>query len=451
MSIAVIYQFLVQTAVAQALRVNRSGSYGVLFVLIWAGAGCHRTAELAQPARGLTATEQRIMEVAAARKEAAIALLERAVNIPSKTENLAGVKRTGELFDAELRELGFATRWVDMPAAMQRAGHLIAERRGAHGKRLLLIGHLDTVFEGQTFRRDGGRATGSGIYDMKGGDVILIEALRALHAVGALEDRTITVIFTGDEEDAGLPLAVSRRALFELARQSDIALAFEAVIDETATVARRGYAWWQVRVSAEGGHSSGIFDPHHGAIFELARILDAFRRELVEKDLSYNPSVILGGTEVEFDSLLKRGRAEGKLNVIPAQALAEGDLRFVSEAQRERARQRMEKIVDRSLQGTTATLIFHDDSPAMAPAPANYALLGILDRASREAGLGPLRALAPGERGAGDISFIAAGLPSLDGLGISGDGAHTTKEVADLDSLPRQIQRSALLLYRLTR
>ncbi|MDR3635038.1 MAG: M20/M25/M40 family metallo-hydrolase [Isosphaeraceae bacterium] len=401
----------------------------------------------------LTPEEQRIVTAADAAATAALPLLERAVNIQSATMNLAGVRAVGALFRPQFERIGFTTRWAEMPAEMHRAGHLIAERTGTKGKRILLIGHLDTVLEGKPFRRNGSRAEGPGTVDMKGGDVIVLAALQALHDCGALDDRRIIVVFTGDEEQAGLPIERSRADLLDAARRSDIALAFEAAVDDTATVARRGVGSWWLTVGGAGGHSSGILqEPGAGAIYEAARILDAFRRELGgEKDLSLNPSLVLGGTEVEHDAERSRGSAEGKTNVIAGRTIVEGDLRFLSDDQKTRAHAKMSEIVARHLPRTSAEVVFADEYPAMAPKPANYELLDAFDRASRDLGMGPVRALEPTKRGAGDISFVASFVACLDGIGASGEHSHRADEYADVDSISTQIKRVALLLYRLTR
>jgi glutamate carboxypeptidase len=376
------------------------------------------------------------------------------VNIPSATQNLAGVRAVGKVFAAEFQRLGFATRWDEMPPEMNRAGHLIAEHPGTRGKRVLLIGHLDTVLEGRRFHRVGPRATGNGVQDMKGGDVVLLYALKALHGAGRLEGRRVSVILTGDEEDAGLPIARSRASMVELARRSDAALAFEAAIDDTATVARRGVSSWTLQVTARTGHSSGVFGPRAGAgaVFEAARILDGFRQDLAgQKGLTCNASLVLGGTEVGHDEAASQGRAQGKRNVIPASAVAEGDLRFLSDAQRAEAEARMRAVVSRSLPQTSAQITFSGEYPAMAPTPGNYALLAVLDRASRDLGLGPVKPLDPGRRGAGDISFVAHVVDGLDGLGVRGERPHAPDEWMDLESLPAQVKRAALLIDRLTR
>ncbi len=154
----------------------------------------------------LDAVETRIVRAVNAEEAQAIELLAETVDIESATENRPGVRKVGEAFARALAAIGFETRWVDVPAEVERAGHLVAVHRGDTGKRLLLIGHLDTVLTGEPFRREGNRAYGTGSSDMKGGDVIIVEALRALNAAGALQGRQVTVVFTGDEEDPGSPL-----------------------------------------------------------------------------------------------------------------------------------------------------------------------------------------------------------------------------------------------------
>jgi glutamate carboxypeptidase len=383
-----------------------------------------------------------------------IALLQKSVDIPSATQNLAGVRAVGDLFRAELDRLGFATTWIAMPAAMKRAGHLVGELRGTRGKRLLLIGHLDTVVEGQRFVRSGASARGIGATDMKGGDVIVLAALRALHDAGALRDLRMTVYFTGDEEDPGQPLEASREHLVAAAKKADAALAFEAIVRDTATVARRGVTTWTLKASGKTAHSAGIFDAESGAgaVFELARILDGFYGQVRgEKYLTFNPRVVVGGTDAALDTATKSGTARGKTNVIAQTASAAGDLRFISNEQRESAKAKMRAVVERHLPLTSASIQFVDTYPAMSPTQGNYALLAALDQASRDLGFGPVPTLDPGERGAGDVSFVAPFVDSLDGLGARGSGTHTPDETVDLDAMPMLIKRTALFLYRLTR
>lgn len=401
----------------------------------------------------LNADEQKITDYIDKSSPEALALLERSVNIDSPTEDIAGVKNVGKLFAAELEAIGMTVRWIDMPPEAKRAGHLIAETKGSKGKRLLLLGHLDTVLKGERFRRDGNKAFGTGIGDMKGGNVIALFALKALHAAGLLKDTRIILMFTGDEENSCDPVAVCRGDMMEAAKRSDLALSFEGTVRNTATVGRRGSSSWTLEVEARTGHSSQIFRESmgSGAIFEAARILNEFRVSLGgEKYLTFNPALFVGGTTVETKDA--NGSASGKTNVVPAKVVINGDLRFISEEQKESARARMREIVAKNLPGTTAKISFHDGIPAMTPVQGNYDLLKQLDQASRDLGLGPVEALDPGDRGAGDIAYVSHLVPGLDGIGIGGgQNSHAAGESARIDTMPMLTKRAALLIYRLTR
>ena len=410
----------------------------------------------------LSPIEQKIVAEVKAHSEQGLQLLERSVNINSGTMNHEGVREVGKVFREQFDQLGFKTRWIDMPPEVKRAGHLEATREGKQGKRLLLIGHLDTVFEKdspvQLWKRDGGRVRGQGVNDMKGGNVIIIEALRALKRVGALENTTITVMFTGDEENAGDPIAISRGDMVAAARRSDIALAFEGTVrnkdgKDTGTVGRRASSSWELEVKGKQGHSMGVFSDNagYGAVYEAARILDGFRQQVIEPDLTFSPGLILGGTEISTDDTGTKGQAAGKSNVIARTATVKGDLRYLSYEQRDRAHAKMKAIVAQSLPGTSASIVFHDHYPPMSPTNGNLALLKVYSQASSDAGLGEMPALPPGQRGAGDVQFVAPLLDSLDGLGATGSGAHSPDEDLEIASIERATIRTAILLYRLTR
>lgn len=403
-------------------------------------------------AQTLSVNEQKIINYIDAHKDEAIALVENVVNIESPTEDLAGVKRVGMVFQTELESLGLKAKWIDMPTDLARAGHLLAQTNGTKGKRVLLLGHIDTVLRGEKFRRDGNRALGTGTADMKGGDVVLLYALKALHAAGALKDTRIAVMLTGDEENAGRPLEISRRDMVAAAKNADLALSFEAAVGSAATVGRRGSSNWVLEVAGKTGHSAGIFKPDagSGAIFETARILNQFYETLRgEKYLTFNPSVIVGGTKASFAE--NSGTATGKTNVIPAMVVVSGDLRTISQQQLDSARDRMRDIVSHSLPGTSAKITFDDGYPAMTPNDGNYALLKELDQVSQDLGFGKVAALDPGDRGAGDIAFVSHLIPGLDGIGARGGGSHAPGEFMDLESLPMLTKRAAILIYRLTR
>lgn len=408
----------------------------------------------AEAARTNAAEEKKIVAWIDDHHPEAVSLLEEAVRIPSATMNFAGVRKVGELFAARYRAIGFETRWVDMPVEMGRAGHFFAERRGKRGRKILMIGHLDTVIENSPVTREGTILRGNGGSDMKGGDVIMLYALEALAHAGVLKDTTITVVMTGDEEDPGKPLKVSRRELTDAAKRSDLALAFEGTVENTGTISRRGFTSWKLETSARGGHSSGIFSvtSGSGALFEATRILDQFYREVRgEEYLTFNPSVMVGGTEVTIDDESKKGNASGKLNVIPKQAVVEGDLRFLTNAQRDRTEEKMRAIVEQHLPGSSATITFADGYPAMEPTEGNHKLLKVFDQVSRDLGFGEITPLDPSKRGAGDVSFVAPIIDCLDGLGAKGEREHAAEEWVDLSSMPMLIKRAALLIYRLSR
>lgn len=380
--------------------------------------------------------------------------LEASVQIDSATENLAGVRKVADLFGQQLTALGLTYRYAEQPAATGRAGHLVAEHRGTKGKRVLLIGHLDTVLPGGNFELKGTRALGSGTSDIKGGDLIIIYALRAIHAAGALDDTQIVVVMTGDEEAVGKPVDIARKELFDAAKRSDVALSFEGAIANTATVARRSSTSWEIEVQGATGHSSGIFSTAMGAgsIYEASRILQGFYEELRKLEgLTLNPALIVGGTETALTGT--GGTTAGKTNITAQSTRIRGDLRAVSAEQLAKAEQLMKDIVAKHLPRTSATITFSEGYPAMPDSPANRTVLAQLSEVSRDLGFGEITAYDPRGRGAGDVAFVSPPVPAIDGMGIRGGGAHAPTEWADVapDSLSQLVKRTAVLIYRLTR
>ena len=408
-------------------------------------------------AQKLTKAEKKAVDFLRNNEKEQIDFLEKSVNINSGTLNLEGVKEVGMMYKAELDAMGFNTRWISMPDSLNRAGHLFAEMNGGKGKTLLLIGHLDSVFEKdhefQKFKRNGDIAEGPAANDMKGGNAVIIYALKALHAAGELKNKNIIVAFTGDEEKPGYPLSVSRHDLVEAGKKADIALGFETASGmDYATVARRGSSGWDLEVKGKQAHSSGIFSENTGAgaIFETARILNSFYTDVKgEELLTFNPGVILGGTEVDYDPGQAKGTAYGKTNVVASKVVVDGGLRFISEEQKEKTREKMREIVKNNLPQTSATINFSDSYPAMKPTEGNMALLKTLDQVSKDLGYGDVKAYDPGRRGAADISFIAQYVDGLDGLGVMGGGAHSPSETINLKTFIPLTERAALLINRL--
>ncbi len=408
---------------------------------------------------GLSATEHAIVQSVDAHNADALALLIKVVNINSGTMNFAGVRQVADVLAAELKSLEFKTKWVD-GSAFHRAGHLVAEHPGP-GPKILLIGHLDTVFEPdhpfQKFERiDDSTAKGPGIIDMKGGDVIIVAVLHALKDAKALDKMNITIVFNGDEEESGNPIELARAALIDAAKGATAALGFEdgSGDPKTAVSSRRGAGSWRLDVKATPSHSGQIFTPDigAGAIFEASRVLHEFYAQLGhEQYLTFSPGVALGGTAVSLDSTGTVGNASGKDNVVAQQMQVTGDLRTISPEQFEKTVAKMKEIVSHSLPGTHSEISFQNGYPPMAPTEGNRKLLAIYDEASRDVGSGGVTAVDPSRAGAADISFVASLVPmSIDALGLSGHDDHTDKETADLRTLPVKTKRTAVLLLRLT-
>lgn len=400
----------------------------------------------------------------------AIALLEKLVDINSGTMNLPGVVAVKDVLMPQMEALGFQVRWVPMQDKLGRAGDLVAEHgcpegAGRCGKRLLLIGHMDTVFEpGSGFQKysivpgtNGNVATGPGVNDMKGGLVVMLTALKAMKAAGALEHAEIRIVLSGDEENHGEPLNISRADMIEAAKQSDVALEFEPGArvngQDMIRIARRSVVDWKIEASGKSGHSSQIFGDRlgYGAVYELARILDQFRTQLPEKGLTFNAGLVLGGSTASLGEGGISGSATGKSNIIPPVALAEGDLRALSNEQTEQAESKMKAIVADHLPGTGATIEFREGYPAMAETPAGHALVDQLNDVNKSLGLPTMEVMDPILGGAGDIAFVAPYVSGLIGVGAMGEGAHSVEETVYLDSIPTQAKRMAVLMYRLSK
>lgn len=413
----------------------------------------------------LSPAETRMVNGIEAEHERTVALLEKLVNQNSGSMNLEGVGAVAQMMRAELEPLGFRVEWKDMRAT-GRAGHLMATHPGRKDrKRLLLIAHLDTVFEKDSpfqrfVRRQGpnlDEAEGPGAGDDKGGLVTIVAALRAMKSAGTLKDSAIEIHMTGDEEDTGEPVSVARADLIAAGKRADVALDFEGLVRDDGrdmgSISRRSSNSWLLTASAASGHSSGIFSASagDGAIFELTRILWQFRKELPEPNLTFNVGIITGGQEAALDADGVRAMAKGKTNIIPGIAIARGDFRTLSHDQTARVRAKMEAIVQDHAPKTSANIRFDEGYPPMAPTPGNKAVLDRLNTVNADLGLPAMPVLDPLKRGAGDISFVAADVDGLAGLGPFSRGDHAPGETVDLLSLKTQAKRAAILMSRLAK
>ena len=405
--------------------------------------------------------ERKIIKAVDKHSESAIALIKKSVNINSGTMNFEGVRAVGSLFQKELDKLGFKTELTN-GEAYGRAGHLIATRKGNKGPKFLMIGHLDTVFELEsplqeyTMQNDS-IIKGPGVADMKGGDVIIILAMQALKDAGLLDDMSIEIIMTGDEEKSGAPIALSKKDLIDAAKRADIALGFENGDNnpKTIVVARRGSSSWQLNVTGEPAHSSQIFTEGigAGAIYETSRILNEFYVQLAkEKDLTFNPGFIIGGTTLKPDTDGTGGHAFGKTNVVSQETIVRGDLRAVSLEQLTKAKATMKRIVSENYPKTKAEIVFSAGGyPPLSLTEGNTKLLGYFNTVSQDLGFGSVTAVNPRNAGAADISFTSEYVDmAIDGLGLTGGGGdHTINEKGNLNTVAIQAKITAVLMYRL--
>lgn len=414
-----------------------------------------------------TPVEAKMIKAVDAETPASIALLEQLVNMNSGTMNLPGVIAVKDVLVPKIEALGFKVVWHPMEQLDQRAGDLVATHpcpagTGKCGKRILAIGHMDTVFElSSPFQKysivpdsNGKVAMGPGTNDMKGGLVVLLAALDAMKAAGTLTNTEIAIVLSGDEESHGNPVSISRKDMVDAAKQSDIALEFETggLVEgkDAASISRRGAIAWHLETSGKTGHSSGIFNKSmgYGAIYELTRIIDAFRTQLIEPGMTYNVGLIVGGTSATVTGA--NATATGKSNVIPPVAIANGDLRCISDEQATKIQAKMQAIVAAHLARADANISFGDGYPAMPPTEAGHTLVKQLNQVNATLGYPAMEEMDPMQRGAGDISFVAPYIPGLVGTGAMGSGAHAEGETVLLDSIPRQAKRAALLMYRLS-
>lgn len=382
-------------------------------------------------------TEARVLRWLRRDRVRMIRLLARMVRQNSGSGNPRGIARVLGMMREELQPLGFDCR--DVGESADGGPHLVCRREGA-GRRVLLIGHADTIFESdhpfQDFQVEGTRARGPGVRDMKGGLVILVRALAALHAEGRLEGRPLTVIVNGDEETGSL----SSRPLIEAAaRESAVGLVYEGSSNGVLTTARGGLGQGHFEIQGVSAHiASRRFTAD--ANQELAeKVLRVLHLNDTARGVHVNVAPIQGG--------IKRNQVSGS-------ATGSIDLRFPTPEDGERLLEQVREILSTAFvknpafgleTRTTFDVFLH--RPPFEETPENRALAQVVLHAAREMGL---ERKTGASAGGSDQNLVAAlGLPCLDSLGMSGKGAHTVNEQGDLESLVPAAQLSAVALLRL--
>jgi glutamate carboxypeptidase len=346
----------------------------------------------------------------------------------------AGVNRVADAVSGTLKELGASVeRIAHVPTDGERQlGDLVIGRLGGSGPRLLLIGHMDTVFEPGTaaqrpFKVDGDRATGPGVSDMKGG---LLAGLHGLAALRSVDRRPSVTFVANPDEEIGSPFSTAH--IRELIGEHDAALVLEcARANGDIVSARKGIADYEVTITGRAAHAGVEPEKGRSAILEAANQVIALHALNGRwPSATVNAGVIEGGT---------------RPNVVAATCRIEVDLRASSVSEFEMAAAEMEGIVTRpTLEGVSATLRKAAFHPPMERTPGNARLAELAIKIAAELGFELRDALTGGASDANTTA--AAGLPTLDGLGPVGGDDHSADEWLDLTSVvPRTTLLAALI------
>ncbi|MCJ7584387.1 MAG: M20 family metallopeptidase [Anaerolineales bacterium] len=372
-----------------------------------------------------------------AQKPGMISLLKRLVEIESPSHDKAAVDRVGALVAEECRRLGAQ---VEIHPQAGTGDHVLARfpkpRPLSQGKRgksgILLLSHMDTVFplgtlEKMPFCEKGDKIFGPGVLDMKGGIIIALTTLAALRETGSLPPRPISALFTSDEEIG----SCTSRALIEgLAKGSALVLVLESGLPNGAVKTwRKGVGDFTVRVKGRAAHAGGDHEKGRNAIEELAhQVLVIQKLTDYEKGTTLNVGMIRGGTAT---------------NVVPAEAMAEVDLRVMQPSEAERILARLHALKP-VLEGTSIEVTGELNRP---PMPFDERMKATFERAKEIAVKRGISLQAGGSGGASDANFVAPlGIPVLDGLGAIGEDYHSEHEYILTDSLPERALLLAALL-----
>ena len=399
----------------------------------------------------LSPREQQMLNWVDARREQLMVELTEHVSVNTGTDNLPGIDRYREMLAKDLRDLGFATR--NSPAgpltvltcdggSVSVADNLVATRKGNSPRRILLNGHMDTVFSaGDDFQAlsvdPDGTLHGPGVSDMKGGIVVMLNALRALSAAGYLDEANITVLFNSDEEIGSLG---SRELIEELAGQHDIGLVFEGTRENRMTRSRKGLGQVRLKVTGRESHAGAAHEQGVSANLGLAHQVVAIE-QLTDYDrgVTVNVGVMAGGK---------------KRNTIPGCADAYVDLRYPTLSDGEYLLGAIDEIV-------AETYIENPNYPGVPTTE----VWGVLHRPVKEInpevdamiaeamGLSQLIGepiVGSTYSGGGTDGSIAqaVGLPTVDSLGVNGSGAHSSREKTSLQSLVARTKLAAVIIAR---
>ncbi|MDF1536829.1 MAG: M20 family metallopeptidase [bacterium] len=373
-----------------------------------------------------------IRDRAGALRVESLDLLESLVRVNSHSAHPEGINRVGQLVLDSLP----ASMSVTFAADGNGVRHHVAAGPCGREEKILLVGHLDTVFPyrgtGEPFETGGGRVVGPGTADMKGGVVVMIQALKILDGLGLLDRVPIRCLFNGDEE-VGSPF--SSRMVRELGKNASCGLVFEAGgLGNQLVTSRRGVIRYDLTCTGKARHAGVKEGPKASAIVEMARLILALE-ELndQERGVSINVGTVKGGVAN---------------NIVPDQAQARFEFRFRDPDTEREILARFDEIVKSvSTPGCGARMDLLHRRPGMVPTPATDELVTVVLDAAGELGQS---VVTQSRGGASDGNFLTEmGVPVIDGLGPVGDLDHSADEYIVEQSLHDRIALTALLLCKL--
>ncbi len=366
-------------------------------------------------------------------------VLKRMVELESPSDNKQAVDHLGEYLAREFESLGGKRQFFPQ---QECGNHLKVEfpgsssSGGSGAKPVLLLGHFDTVWPLGTlstmpFRVENGRAFGPGVYDMKAGITMMMFALRALRSAGLNHSRPVTILLDTDEEVGS---TTGRPVVESTAKDCEAVLVLEPSqsLKGQLKTARKGVGDYTIRVRGRASHAGVDFEKGHSAVIELARqILEIAKFTDVARGITVNPGVVHGGT---------------RTNVVAAEAMAEVDIRIARAAD---AAELEKKFAALRPVDPNCTLVVTGglNRPPMERTEGTVRLFRLAQEQAKSMGM-PLDEASTG--GGSDGNFTSAmGIPTLDGLGAVGEGAHAVNESILLEELPRRTAILAALIRSL--
>ncbi|MFT5693359.1 MAG: glutamate carboxypeptidase [Oceanicoccus sp.] len=399
----------------------------------------------------LNDVEKRMVSWVDSRQSEMLDELEKHVELNTGTENIAGIDQYRSIIERQLQGLGFATQLHSsdpLPVLSCNGGktvfadHLEATRKGKKKNRVLLNGHLDTVFPAhdkfQTLQVEGdGTLRGPGVADMKGGLVVMLYALKALDAEGRLADANITVFLNTDEEIGSLG---SRRLIEDIARKHDVGLVFESSHNNKMTRSRKGLGQARLKITGRESHAGAAHERGVSANLELAHKVIAIEKLTnYEQQVTVNVGVMSGGE---------------KRNTVPGCSDAYIDLRYPTSASGKELQSKISQIsADKTFVNTNFPDLPKIEVWTKLHRPAKVRDKMVDQLISESMGLSEvLGEKITGTRFSGggtDGSIMqSVGLSTLDSLGVDGEGAHSSREKTSLKSLIARTKLATVMISR---